>query len=43
MRTTTLKVTKLGHLIDIACKGKNFQESFEQFGELALSSRSFLI
>ena len=37
-RTTTHKVTKLGQLIDVN-KGNYFQESFEQFGELGLSSR----
>ena len=31
---------KLGQLTDIS-KGNNFQESFEQFGGLGLSSRSF--
>ena len=36
------KVTKLGQLIDI-CKGNNFQETFEQFRGLGLSSRSFSI
>ena len=39
---TTHKVTKLGQLIDI-CKGNNFQESFEEFRGLGLSSRSFSI
>ena len=32
--------TKLGQLTDVN-KGNNFQESFEQFGRLGLSSRSF--
>ena len=40
--TTTRLVTKLDQLIDIS-KGNNFPESFEQFGGLGLSSRSFLI
>ena len=40
--STTHDVTKLGQLIDIN-KGNNFQESFEQFGGLGLSSRSFSI
>ena len=40
--TTSRKVTKLGQLIDIN-KGNNFQESFEQFGGLGLSLRSFSI
>ena len=40
--TTTHWVTKLGQLIDIS-KGNSFQESFEQFGRLELSSRSFSI
>ena len=35
-------VTKLSQLTDIN-KGNNFQESFEQFGGLELSSRSFSI
>ena len=39
---TTHEVTKLDQLIDII-KGNNFQYSFEQFGELGLGSRSFLI
>ena len=36
------QATKLGQLIYIS-KGNNFQESFEQFGGLGLSSRSFSI
>ena len=40
--TTTHWVTKLGQVIDIS-KGKNFQESFEQFGRLRLSSWPFSI
>ena len=40
--TTTHEVTKHGQLIDIN-KGDNFQELFEQFGGLGLSSRSFII
>ena len=39
---TTHDVTKLDQLIDIN-KSNNFQESFEQFGGLELSSRSFSI
>ena len=35
---TTHQVTNLGQLIDIS-KGNNFQEFFEQFGWLGLSSR----
>ena len=35
-------VHELGLLMDIS-KGHNFQESFEQFGGLGLSSRSFSI
>ena len=38
--TTAHGITKLGQLIDIS-KGNNFQESYEQFGELRLNSRSF--
>ena len=40
--TTTHELTKLGQMIDI-CKGNNFKESFEQFGGLGLSFRSFSI
>ena len=40
--TTTDLVTKLGQLIDIN-KSNNFQESFQQFGGLELSSRFFSI
>ena len=37
-----LQLTKLGQLID-ASKGNNFQKSFEQFGRLGPSSRSFSV
>ena len=40
--TTTHYAIKLGQLIDVS-KGNNFQESFEQFGELGLGSRFFSI
>ena len=40
LKHTTHHITKLGQLKDIN-KGNNFQESFEQFGGLGLSSRSF--
>ena len=40
--TTTHEVTKLGQLIDTS-KGDNFQQPFEQFKELGLDFRSFLI
>ena len=42
--TTNHWVTKLGQLIDLS-KGKkgHFQESFEQFGRVGISSRSFSV
>ena len=40
--TTTHLVTKLGQLIDTS-NGNSFQESFEQFGGLAVSPKSFSI